>query len=305
VKLQLPEGSGSYRWYYVDVSAGDFTAVFIFMVGSIFSARYSASLKRGGMPREHSAVNFALYEKGVRWQWVLSEYQQVSLDASQRRLNIGNSWFEYGKNGTLKAYVREKTAPWGKPAEVELELTPECPEGPELLLVETMGHKWQPVFPRAKAKLYLPREKLSLEGAAYHDGNHGPVPLGSDLRGWEWTRVHRPDATEILYRPWGGAPALKVKADAKAVKVERVEVGKPKTVRSGWGLPVPVSLGVGGAPNLIESSPFYARMDASDGNAHAVGEVADFRRFHSPWVRWMAHFRTRNETAADGRGLAS
>jgi carotenoid 1,2-hydratase len=26
-----------------------------------------------------------------------------------------------------------------------------------------------------------------------------------------------------------------------------------------------------------------------------LGEVADFRRFHSPLIRWMAHFRTRVE----------
>jgi carotenoid 1,2-hydratase len=25
--------------------------------------------------------------------------------------------------------------------------------------------------------------------------------------------------------------------------------------------------------------------------------VADFRRFHSPLIRWMAHFRTRVEVA--------
>ena len=29
---------------------------------------------------------------------------------------------------------------------------------------------------------------------------------------------------------------------------------------------------------LLESSPFYARAEASDGHAHALGEVADFAR---------------------------
>jgi carotenoid 1,2-hydratase len=31
---------------------------------------------------------------------------------------------------------------------------------------------------------------------------------------------------------------------------------------------------------------------------HALGEVADFRRFHSPLIRWMARFRMRVEPAA-------
>ena len=59
-RIELPRQSGAYRWYYFDVTAGDFTAVFIFMIGSIFSARYSAGLKRGALPTAHSAVNFAI-----------------------------------------------------------------------------------------------------------------------------------------------------------------------------------------------------------------------------------------------------
>ena len=38
-RIELPAQSGAYRWYYVDVTAGDYTAVFIFMIGSIFSAK--------------------------------------------------------------------------------------------------------------------------------------------------------------------------------------------------------------------------------------------------------------------------
>ena len=56
---------------------------------------------------------------------------------------------------------------------------------------------------------------------------------------------------------------------------------------------MPTSLGVGGAPALLESSPFYARLEAQSDEAQAIGEVADFARFHSPTIRWMANFRTR------------
>jgi hypothetical protein len=30
----LPESAGAYRWFYADVTAGEYSAVFIFMVGS-------------------------------------------------------------------------------------------------------------------------------------------------------------------------------------------------------------------------------------------------------------------------------
>ena len=40
---------------------------------------------------------------------------------------------------------------------------------------------------------------------------------------------------------------------------------------------------------------FYAYRKARRDGLDVMGEVADFRRFHSPFIRWMAHFRTRVE----------
>jgi carotenoid 1,2-hydratase len=299
--ISLPTASGAYRWYYADVSAGDFTAVFIFMVGSIFSARYSQSLKRGGLPGEHAAVNFALYEKGARWQWVLSEYGKVALEDSGRTLRIGDSWLSYPADGSLQVRVVEKTAPWGERTEALLSLHPECPRGPQVQLVEGKPHFWQPFAPRARATVRLPQHDLLFEGRGYHDGNHGEVALGGDLRGWDWARVHRAHGTEISYRPWEpGAPALYVQADAAQVSVARVPQAASRTRRSAWGLMLPQRL-VGApsaSPSLLESSPFYARLEAREGDDEALGEVADFARFHQPWVRWMAGLRTRTVRAA-------
>ncbi len=56
----LPDQPGAYRWYYADVTAGDVTAVVIFMIGAVFSPRYSAAAARGGRPIDHCAVNLAL-----------------------------------------------------------------------------------------------------------------------------------------------------------------------------------------------------------------------------------------------------
>ena len=75
----------------------------------------------------------------------------------------------------------------------------------------------------------------------------------------------------------------------------RVPAKTPELRRSRWGLSVPAKYG-GATPRLLESSPFYARLEAEAGGAHTLGEVADFRRFHNPWVRWMANFRMRTES---------
>jgi carotenoid 1,2-hydratase len=301
-QIEIPSGSGSYRWYYVDVTSGDFTAVFIFMIGSVFSARYSTSLKRGGVPREHAAVNFALYEKGVRTLWALTEYGDLALSADARSLHIGRSQLRYTGNG-LEAQIRDKTAPflvtqWGTPLEVQLELANIGPSLDEVRLVEGRSHFWRPIAPRAWATVRIKGLGLKLEGRAYHDGNHGLVPLGTDLRGWEWVRRHDADSTGIVYRPWTDSPAIIASISSTGSSLRREHLPAPPSERSSWGLKVPSSLGVSARPMLMESSPFYARAEASADGVHALGEVADFARFHAPSVRWMATWRTRAGGAA-------
>lgn len=291
-RVELPTKSGAYRWYYADVTAGDVSAVFIFMIGSIFSARYSASLKKGGLPRQHAAVNFALYEKGVRSLWVLTEYQDVSVADDGRTLRIGNSSLQY-EDGAMTMVVRDRTTPWGSPTEATVRFTPQAALGQELRLVDGLSHHWRPICARGEARVTVPTQGIDVTGRGYHDGNHGDVALGSDLSGWEWTRTHHADRTAIHYQPWGGSPGLDVTAGSHGVQVKRSSTGELPSMRTGWGLRVPTSLGVSGAPALLESSPFYARLEAQGDDAQALGEVADFARFHSPTIRWMANFRTR------------
>lgn len=296
--LTLPSSSGAYRWFYADVSAGDYTAVFIFMVGAVFSPRYSAALGKGGRPLEHSAVNFALYERSSLCLWVLSEYETASVEDDT--LRIGRSRIQLRADGSVRAHVVDRTAPWGVPAEAWLELQPTSPRGPELALVDGQPHWWQPLAPMARATVTVPGHELELTGAGYHDTNRGQEPLGGGLEGWRWTRLHRPGETWVDYEPAGHAPTLRLHATTERVNVVRAETTPAALSRTGWGLSVPRRLAAGGlelpgAPSLLETSPFYARLEARDGDAHALGEVADFNRFHRPYVRWMAHFRTRFE----------
>ncbi len=290
-RIELPRQSGAYRWYYFDVTAGDFTAVFIFMVGSIFSARYSAGLKRGALPTAHSAVNFALYERGVRRQWVLSEYAGARVENDGRTLRIGGSVLSYVNENQVTAQVNERSALWGTPVEAKLDFDSAGQGTGPLELIEGRSHSWQPIAPRGHARVTLPQ--YTLDGAAYHDGNGGDVPLGTDCRGWDWVRIHTPLMTEVRYQPWGEQNGLRVVAHDAGVDVSRQPLERAATSRTRWGLRVPTTLGGLQAPRMLESSPFYARLESTSATTSAVGEVADFERFHRPTIRWMARMRTR------------
>lgn len=295
----LPEAPGAYRWYYADAVSGDTTAVFIFMLGSPFSARYAARALRGARPLQHSAVNFALYRGGVRRQWVLSEYRHAEADATE--LRIGESRLRYAADGTLEFTVCARTAPFGGLTKASLSLRPESPGLPAIPLVPGLSHTWAPVHLRAYATLRLPLLGEVLEGVGYHDTNAGASPLGTDLARWTWARTHGPEGTRVQFWLPNGEQ-LVVEGTAASATLVRQSAAAVASTRTGWGLCVPRALEVGtarlGAPRLLESSPFYARLEAKAPGAHTLAEVADFRRFRSPLIRWMAHFRTRLERAA-------
>lgn len=297
----LPSTAGAYRWLYADVSVGDYSAVCIFMVGSLFSPRYAVAARRGGRPLEHCAVNFALYERGVRRRWVLSEYSRVE-QVDARCLRIGRSTLRYGEDGSVRMVVDERTAPWGRRVCASLVLEPLTPRMDELRLVPGLPHYWQPLAPRARAWMKVESEGLEAEGLGYHDTNHGEELLGSRLPGWHWTRTHHAEVTVVDYHLPDGVPSVRVTGHPDGVWCERGVVTPPEArpmSLTGWGLRVPSRLHAGnvvlGEPRLLESSPFYARVEARVQGFDALGEVADFRRFHSPLIRWMAHFRTRVE----------
>lgn len=299
---ELPHEAGAYRWFYADVSAGPFSAVCIFMLGSLFSPRYSVAARRGGRPMEHSAVNFALYHEGVRRLWVLSEYPRAEVE-SAGRLRIGRSTLTYGEGGTVCMEVEDWTAPWGRPVSARLTLAPMTPVGEVVRLMPELPHYWQALAPRARARLEVSSLGVTAEGLGYHDTNHGDELLGERLAGWHWARTHREDTTVVDYHLPDGVAPLRVTAGAQGVRCERASGPETRpTVITGWGLRVPSRLHAGnmvvGDARLLESSPFYARLEARKGSLDSMGEVADFRRFHSPFIRWMAHFRTRVERAA-------
>lgn len=302
----LPDGPGAYRWFYADVTAGEYSAVCIFMVGSLFSPRYSARARRGALPLEHCAVNFALYHRSLGRRWVLSEYPREAVEVRGRTLRIGRSLLEYTRDGTVRMEVDERCAPFGRKVRARLVLEPQAWAAEEVQLVPGLPHFWRALAPRAKARLEVFTEGVVCEGLGYHDSNHGAELLGARLPGWHWARVHGPEETVVEYHLPGAVAPLRVTAGAQGTTSERrpllSEASEARrTSLTGWGLRVPARLYSGntvvGEPRLLESSPFYARVEARRDGLDVMGEVADFRRFHSPFIRWMAHFRTRVERA--------
>ncbi|HUM13774.1 MAG TPA: carotenoid 1,2-hydratase [Myxococcaceae bacterium] len=293
----LPDRPGAYRWYYADAGCGDVTAVVIFMLGGLFSPRYAA--RRDALPIEHCAVNFALYVGGRRKQWVLSEYPTAT--QSRGVLAIGRSAFRVSSDGSVEFDVRERLAPFGGETRVQMLLRPTAPGLGAVPLLPDGSHTWEPRAPRCDAELRLPLLGHVLQGHGYHDANAGSSPLGSTLPSWSWTRVHAPGQTAIDFRLPAGE-RLTVRTGDRGASLTRDQAPASGGSPTRWGLRVPRTLSAGGLevprPDLVESSPFYARQVARAGELHAIGEVADFRRFRSPLVRWMAHFRTRVERAA-------
>ena len=297
--LELTREPGAYRWYSLDVSSGEWSAVAIFMVGSLFSSRYSRRHEQGALPTAHSAVNFALYRGGKRVLWVLSEYPHAELreDARAQTLHIGPSTLERSQSGRTVARIIERTPGWPTPVHADLVLEPGGPEAKSVPLVDGLSHLWHPFAVRAHGDVHVPSHGVRFAGPGYHDGNSGRRVLGTDLAGWSWVRTHRAGESSVVYRPIGGA-AWQVHVTEQAATVARAELPPEASTRTRWGLSIPTTLGLDAPCSLLESSPFYARLEARTADAHALGESGDFARFHSPFVRWMADLRTRTHRAS-------
>jgi carotenoid 1,2-hydratase len=292
----LPTRSGAYRWLYADMQAGPVTVVCIFMIGALFSPRYAVAARRGAPPLAHAAVNCCVYRDGRRLAWAFTEW--AGARATADALAIGRSTWTWTADG-VAIEVAERTAPWGAPLRARIRLRAETAAAAALTLDAAGRHRWQAAMPRAHATVELPFLGVRAEGVGYHDGNDGDVPLGGDLRGWTWARVHDARRTTIAYHLPAPAETIVVEAASSDVTLRRVPPAPAPTRRTRWGLAVPQRLAVGDhalVPDaLLESSPFYARLEQRGGG---IAEVADFRRFHQRRIRWMAYFRMRQERAA-------
>lgn len=323
---------GGYAWWYFDALSDDGTRALsaIFFIGSVFSPDYAARIRRGEPARaeEHVAVNVALYDRGKRLAWVMSEYGPDALqigggDEGSDGPRIADSSIERCPGGGLRLTLRERTAPFlaalagvGARLEGTIELEPHAPPLDPIDLTGGGGerHSWQARMPRARARVRFTRPGWAFDGVGYHDFNMGEGRLERAFSSWSWARFHDADRTTILYalherdRP---ARALIVDArdDSPAVARQALLLPEGERRRAPWGLPLPrwFALESEGATlrctagTLYEASPFYARYAATLSvrgrgdvrDVTGVGEYLDLDRFDSRGIQFLLRFKTR------------
>src|SRR5262249_35406448 len=108
---------GGYAWWYFDAVSDDGARALtaIFFIGSVFSPDYAARLRRGEPARaeEHLGVNLALYERGHKRAWVMSEHGAAALGGvGDGGPQIGESKIDRLPSGGLRLTIREHTAPF-------------------------------------------------------------------------------------------------------------------------------------------------------------------------------------------------
>jgi carotenoid 1,2-hydratase len=284
---------GGYAWWYFDGLSDDGTRAVsaIFFVGSVFSPDYAARLRRGEpVPaEEHVAVNVALYERGAKRAWVMSEYGATALGAlADHGPRIGDSAIEPTPGGGLKLTVRERSAPFlaslagiGGAVEGEIELERAAPAvEPVELASGKERHWWQARIPHGRVRVRFRKPALAFDGVGYHDVNVGDGRLERAFASWSWGRFHAPfndgPRTTIVYalhERGGGSRGLVVTAGERGPASVRAATLLPEGERvpAPWGLALPrwYALEAGGttlrcrAGRLLEAAPFYARYQAA------------------------------------------
>lgn len=318
---------GGYAWWYFDAVSDDGARALtaIFFIGSVFSPDYAARLRRGEPARaeEHLGVNLALYERGKKRAWVMSEHGAAALggvgDGGPR---IADSGIERTASGGLRVSIHEHTAPFlvtlaGIGARVDGTIDVE-PLGPPIDPVELhaegdVRHLWHVLMRAARVRVRFSRPDFSFDGVGYHDVNAGDGRLERAFASWSWARFHHDDRTTIVY-------ATHERAGAARAWVVDARDGEPTAARQAallpegerrrapWGLMVPRWFAVddGGRTlrctptRILEAAPFYARYQARLGDVSAitdgrtgVGEFLDLDRFRDRGVQFLLRFKMR------------
>ncbi|MDB4969894.1 MAG: hypothetical protein JWN44_5583 [Myxococcales bacterium] len=303
---------GGYAWWYFDAVSDDGARALtaIFFIGSVFSPDYAGRVRRGEPARaqEHVGVNLALYERGKKRAWVMSEYGEAALGpVGEAGPRIGESGIERiggggggGSGGdSLRVTIHERSAPFlvslaGIGARVDGVIDLE-PHAPPLAPVELTGegaagdrHRWHVQVPRARVRVRFERPSFSFDGVGYHDLNAGDGRLERAFSSWSWARFHAADRTTIIYATHersGAARACVVDArdDEAAVVRPATLLPEGERMRLPWGLRMPRWFAVddGGRvlrcqpTRLYESAPFYARYAARLGDGRGDGQGDD------------------------------
>ena len=317
---------GGYAWWYFDAVSDDGARALtaIFFIGSVFSPDYAARVRRGESPRaeEHLGVNLALYERGHKRAWVMSEHGAAALGGvGPAGPRIGDSSIAPTAGGGLRVTLREHTAPFlvalaklGARVEGTIDLEPLGPplDPVELASDGSLRHRWHVLMRAARVRVRFSRPDFAFEGLGYHDLNAGDGRLERAFASWSWARFHAEQRTTIVYATHeraGAARAWVVDARDDEPAAARAATLLPEGERRAapWGLTLPRWFAVDDngrtlrctPTRFLESAPFYARYAARLGDgadttrSTGVGEFLDLDRFDDRGIQFLLRFKTR------------
>jgi carotenoid 1,2-hydratase len=263
-------------------------------LGSVFSPYYAFTDR--GQPLDHAALNVAIYGRGGKKRWAMTERGKNDVERSANALRIGPSALAWS-GGCLEVQIAELGCPVPAPIRGRLRLTPHVETQHRVALAD--DHVWWPVAPRARVELELEAPRVAWTGHAYHDCNWGRSPLESTFRSWSWSRAPLGEGAAIFYdvEPRAAPPtsvALHVDGAGRVSALSPPAVASlPSTL---WRIPRTTrSDGPATVVRTLEDTPFYARSLVrtvlGGTTLDSVHESLSLDRFQSPVVRAMLPFR--------------
>ncbi len=301
--FDLTPDPGGYVWWYVDALSDDGRQgiTLIAFVGSVFSPYYAwARRRRAADPREHCALNVALYgERGRRW--AMTERGRAALHQSPERLQIGPSAVSFDGD-CLRVEIDEIAAPIPRPVRGEVRIYPKAVTTRDFAIDPKGRHRWWPIAPSARVEVELRQPALRWSGTGYHDMNSGNEPLEQGFRRWDWSRAAVDDGTLILYDTSardGRGEVLALRVDRRGEIEELPAPPRAPLPTTGiWRIPRGIRCepqAQAQVTQTLEDTPFYARSLVRTGllgrSVETFHESVELDRFASAWVQILLPFR--------------
>jgi len=302
--------AGGYAWWYLDALSddGDSALVAIAFVGSVFSPYYARARRLAGASavaaEQHVALNLALYRRGQRGRWTMTERGATALQRTATQLVIGPSQWAW-RGDALELSLDEWGPPWPLSSRVRgrVRLHPLALGTPAPLdLNGSNAHRWWPLAPCARVEVDLAEPGWRWRGSGYLDSNRGDAPLADGFRRWQWARAaldgrHSAVQYDAELRQ-GGQRALALRFDARGQCTPLEPPALATLPATGWRLGRSVRGDAAQPPRLqqtLQDAPFYARSlvhaQWAGQPVLAMHESLDLDRFNQPWVQAMLPFR--------------
>lgn len=261
-------------------------------MGSVFSPYYAAARRQGlGDPKNHCAINVALYGRSKRW--AMTERGSSSMKRSTDEFIVGPSRMAW-RDGALVIDVDEVCVPIPRKLKGRIVLSPRILYDRPVQLDDKGRHHWRAVAPLSRVDVMFDEPRLAWSGSAYHDMNWGDEPLEKGFARWTWSRMAQDDGT-VVYYDAERSDGSKKNAALRFADGDVLAIDAPPqhALRRGFWL-MPRDARAPSKPKLVatlEDAPFYTRNHIRIGAYDAIHESLSLTRFNTRVVQTMLPFR--------------